>query len=90
MSKSSERRGTSTSAAEVTNVSPHGLWLWLDGRELFLSFKEFPWFGDAPIRKVVNVERPSDDHLYWPELDIDLSVRSIERPEDFPLKAHGA
>jgi Protein of unknown function (DUF2442) len=54
-------------------------------RELFLSFKEFPWFRDASVRQITNVELPSPHHLYWPELDIDLSVESIEHPEKYPL-----
>jgi len=82
----SHERGTITSAVEVTNVSPHGFWLWLNGRELFLSFEEFPWFERASIAEIANVEKASEDHLYWPTLDIDLSVRSIEHPEEFPLK----
>jgi hypothetical protein len=40
--------GTSTSTLEVTNVSKHGFWLLLDGRELFLPFEDFPWFKRAP------------------------------------------
>ena len=90
MSKRSEPLGTSTSDVEVTNVSRHGFWLWLGGRELFVPFGEFPWFTDAPIGKILNVERPSEDHLYWPDLDIDLSVRSIEHPEEFPLMSRVA
>jgi hypothetical protein len=90
MSKPYEPRGEATSAVEVTNVSRHGLWLWLSDRELFVPFAEFPWFVDAPIGKLVNVEWPSPDHLYWPDLDIDLSIRSIEHPEEFPLKSRGA
>ena len=86
----SNRRGTSTSEAEVTNISKHGFWLWLDGRELFVSFAEFPWFRDAPVAGIVHVEWPSEDHLYWPDLDVDLSVRSIEHPEEFPLQFRGA
>jgi hypothetical protein len=31
------------------------------------------------------VELPSPDHLYWPGLDVDLAVESIEHPEQFPL-----
>lgn len=27
------------------------------------------------------------DFLYWPDLDIDLTVESIEHPEKFPLIA---
>lgn len=90
MSTPSEQHGNSTSASEVTNISRHGFWLWLEDREVFVSFADFPWFENAPVGKLVNVERPSADHLYWPDLDIDLSVRSIEHPEEFPLKARGS
>ena len=82
----SKQRGERISQVEVTNISPQGFWLLLGQRELFVSFAEFPWFREAPVAKIGRVEWPSEDHLYWPELDIDLSVRSIERPQDFPLK----
>lgn len=54
-------------------------------RELFLPFEQFPWFKDAPVGAILNVEHQGADHLYWPDLDVDLSVESIERPEEFPL-----
>jgi hypothetical protein len=28
--------------------------------------------------------------LYWPKLDIDLAVESIEHPERYPLVSRGA
>ena len=74
----------------MTNVSPHGFWLLLEDRELFVPFREFPWFAHAPVAKIARVERPTPDHLYWPDLDIDLSVRSIENPAEFPLVFRGA
>lgn len=77
--------GIGISQVEVTNISPHGLWLLLNNEELFLPFCEFPWFQDANISKIFNVELPSQNHLYWPDLDIDLSVESIRNPEHFPL-----
>ncbi|HLX10534.1 MAG TPA: DUF2442 domain-containing protein [Thermoanaerobaculia bacterium] len=77
--------GTHTSTPEVTNVSVHGLWLLLDERELFLSFRQFPWFADATIAQLSKVERPLPHHLYWPELDVDLHVESIDRPEAYLL-----
>jgi hypothetical protein len=76
---------TNSLAAEVTHVSRDGLWLLLDGEELLLSFERFPWFRRGSIEQVSRVERPTRDHLYWRELDIDLSVESIRRPEAFPL-----
>jgi hypothetical protein len=70
---------------EVTNVSPHGFWLFVGERELFVAFKDFPWFRDASVREITNVQLPSAHHLYWPDLDIDLAVESLEHPEKFPL-----
>ena len=84
---SSSQLGTHTSGPEVTNVSTHGIWLLSSGKELFLSYKDFPWFKDAPIGKVIAVEEASSGHFYWPELDIDLGIESIENPEMFPLKS---
>lgn len=81
----SARHGRSTSSAEVTNITREGFWLLVARRELFVSFADFPWFRDASIRQVLTVELPQAGHLYWPELDVDLDVESIEHPERFPL-----
>jgi hypothetical protein len=77
--------GPSTSPVEVTNVSPHGFWLFIGQRELFVAFRDFPWFKEASIAAITRVELPSPHHLYWPELDVDLAVESIEHPEKYPL-----
>lgn len=79
--------GTATSRPEVTNISAHGFWILLDGREMFLPYEEFPWFRDATIAEIVDVGCPHEGHLRWPELDVDLSVDSIEHPERYPLRA---
>ena len=78
-------RGQSTSTAEVTNVSAHGFWVLLADEELFVPFAEFPWFRNATIGAITHIEWPSLNHLYWPDLDIDLSVESIRHPDQFPL-----
>ena len=80
------------SAIEVSLVSNQGFWLLAKDEELFLSYADFPWFKEATIAQITNVERPSADHLYWPSLDIDLSLESVRDPSKFPLvskvKAH--
>ena len=75
------------STAEITNISKNGVWLLAGDRELFMAYEYFPWFKDAPVGKILNVEQPSEGHFYWPDLDIDLTVDIIEHPERFPLKA---
>ena len=77
--------GTITSAAEVTHVSKHGFWLLLGQEELLVPFAEFPWFKQATIEQLSDVQWPSANHLYWPQLDADLSVESIRDPAAFPL-----
>ena len=81
----SVQRGESTSPVEVTHISEHGVWLLVEGRELFMPFKQFPWFRSASIAAVMNVGLEGPGHLYWPDLDVDLAVESIEHPARFPL-----
>lgn len=81
----SVQRGQGTSAVEVANVSPSGFWLLVEGRERFVPFKEFPWFRDATIAELTNVLLPSPHHLYWPALDVDLAVESLDNPDRYPL-----
>jgi len=57
----------------------------IKGREVFLSFEHFCWFEDVPIGGLFNVTLPQPHHLYWPDLDIDLAVESIDHPEKYPL-----
>jgi hypothetical protein len=81
--------GTVTSAVEVTNVSAHGFWLLLGDEELAVPFAQFPWFKQATIEQLFDVQRPTENHLYWPRLDVDLSVESIRDPAAFPLVSRG-
>jgi hypothetical protein len=84
---SSKTLGKNISVVEVTNISGNGVWLLTGDKELFMSYEDFPWFKDAPVRQILNVKEPHAGHFYWPELDVDLTVEIIEHPERFPLKA---
>ena len=81
----SNKPGTITFDAEVTNISLHGFWLLIDKKEYFLSFKSFPWFRQAKLNDILNVELFNNHHLYWPSLDIDLTLDIIENPHNYPL-----
>lgn len=83
----SSQPGIDTSAeVEVVHVSPHGVWLWVRGREFFLPHETFPWFLQATIRQVHNVVLLHDRHLHWPDLDVDLELDAVEHPERYPLR----
>ncbi|HHT9126162.1 MAG TPA: DUF2442 domain-containing protein [Candidatus Brocadiia bacterium] len=81
----SQRHGKNISDVEVQNISNNGIWLYVNGKEYFLSYKEYPWFKDAKVSDICNLELLRDNHLYWPDLDVDLEIDSLENPEKFPL-----
>ena len=77
--------GSVTSVAEVTHVSKQGFWLLIGDEELLMPFEQFPSFRTATIEQLSDVQWPTQEHLYWPLLDVDLSVASIRDPAAFPL-----
>jgi hypothetical protein len=48
--------GTNISAAEVTHISKHGFWLLLEDEELLVPFEKFPWFRQATIEQLSEVQ----------------------------------
>lgn len=79
--------GKNTSPIEIT-ITQFGLWLCLHDEEFFLSYKDHPFFKQATLNNIFNVELLHKDHLYWPELDVDLSISILKNPHHFPLIAH--
>jgi len=81
----SKTLGESTSQVEVLNIDVHGLWLYAQGKEYFLPYDEFPWFKDAIVADILNVELHHEFHLHWPALDVDLDLNSVEDTSETPL-----
>lgn len=83
---SSKVLGKNISQVEITHISGSGVWLLAGDKELFMSYVDFPWFKDASVGEILNVEQPVAGHFYWPDLDVDLTIDIIEHPGRFPLK----
>ena len=79
--------GKNTSPVEVQDITRHGIWLFVKGREFMLSFEDYPWFKDAAISAAHNVRLLHESHLHWPDLDVDLDMASLEHPGHYPLIA---
>ena len=84
---SSRPFGEISSDVEVTNISTHGIWLLVKSGEYFLPFDDFPWFRDASVGAIQNVSEPTPGHFYWPDLDVDLGLKTIQDPKKYPLKS---
>jgi len=78
----SPKPGSDTSAVEVTNISAHGIWLLVGDKEYWLPFDKFPWFKEARVSQIGEVQFLHGYHLHWPKLDVDLelSVAGTSRP----------
>ena len=70
----------------VENITPFGIWLFVKGREYFLSYKDYPYFREQTLKSIHAVQLLHGYHLYWPELDVDLEIDNLESPERYPLK----
>lgn len=81
----SVKRGKYISKAEITNISEHGFWVCIDSTEYFLPFDKFPWFKNATINQIADVQLYHGTHLHWPQLDADLSTKIIANPEKYKL-----
>ena len=63
-----EKNGTTT--AEVTMINARGILLFVGGKEYYLSYDRYPWFRNAKVSDV---------------LDVDLEIDSIIHPERYPI-----
>jgi len=77
--------GKSILKAEVVNVSSHGIWLLACDKEYFLPYDDFPWFKNAIIGAILDVQLVHGHHLRWPQLDVDLELQSLKNIEQYPL-----
>ena len=80
------KRGKSISAS-VENITPFGIWLFVNGKEYLLSYEIYPYFKDQTLKSIQNVQLIHGHHLYWHELDVDLEIDNLENPEKYPLKS---
>jgi hypothetical protein len=84
MKMKSEVVGKDTLDVEITNIDMQGIWLLMNDKEFFLSFERFPWFRDATVSEIHNVEVINGDQLRWSDIDKNLSVASIGDGELIP------
>jgi len=68
-------------------ITKFGIWICLTDEEFFLPYEEYPFFKEATLNNIYDVELQHQAHLYWPSLDIDLNLAILKTPHCFPLIA---
>jgi hypothetical protein len=75
-----------TILVSVENITPFGIWLFVKGREYFLSYKDYPYFREQTLKSIQSVQLLHGYHLYWHGLDVDLEIDNLENPEKYHLR----
>ncbi|MGA2798251.1 MAG: DUF2442 domain-containing protein [Thermoguttaceae bacterium] len=73
---------------EVQDITQKGIWIFVNEREYFLPYKEYPRFKDAKVSEIHKVKISHGSHLHWPDLDVDLELESLQHPKKYPLIYH--
>jgi hypothetical protein len=71
--------------SQITSVEKDGFWLLINDGEFFIAFEQYPAFRKATVEQIFKFrERFGDFH--WDDLDIDIELDALKRPEQYPLK----
>ena len=79
----------SSTLAKVLTITANGILLSIPEGDFFLNYKDYPWFRNAPINHVFDVEMEGDHAVRWNALDVDLEIDSILNPERYPVIING-
>jgi len=86
MKQNSKINGTNTSV-KVHAIVSNGIMIEAYGKEYFLPYNSNPWFENAKIYDVFNIEPVGRTGVRWDALDVDLAIESLIHPEKYPLIA---
>ncbi len=74
--------------AEVRMVTSDGLFLMIEDKAYFASFRDFPYLADLPSHQIFEMEYLGHGHIRWEEADIDLHTKILANPENYPVIMH--
>ena len=83
--KTISKQNTKHTSVSVRTIMPDGIFLTVYGSDYYLSYNRLPWFRNAKISDIFNVEMIGDEAIRWDALDIDLEIDSLRYPERYPL-----
>lgn len=72
-------------SVNVRSIMPDGILVSLLGKDYYLSYERLPWFRDAKVSDIFNVEMIGNYGIRWNRLDVDLEIESLMYPEKYPL-----
>jgi hypothetical protein len=81
----SSNSGSNTLTNSVTNISKFGFWIICEEKEYFIAFANYPAFKNASVASNYNFINPSPRQLFLPDIDVDIEIDALDKPEGYPL-----
>ncbi len=81
----SSNTGINTLPNSVTAISQFGFWIMCEEKEYFIAFASYPAFKNASVSSIFNIKTLSPRQLSWPDIDVDIEMDALDKPEGFPL-----
>jgi hypothetical protein len=83
--KTNLEQSTKPTSVNVLSIMPNGIFISVGENDYYLSYDRLPWFKDAKVSDIFDVEMCGNDGIRWNNLDVDLEIESLIHPEKYPL-----
>lgn len=70
----------------ITRISSIGIWLQAHDTKYFMSYGEYPFLKNRPVKALLNVCETAPGKFYWPDINAGVNIESMQPP----LKVSGA
>jgi hypothetical protein len=74
-------------SVKVHAIAANGITIEAQGNTYFLPYSTHPWFENAKVSDVFNVEPVGTNGIRLDTLDVDLAIESMIHSEKYPLMA---
>jgi hypothetical protein len=81
----SSKSGTDISDCSITSINDLGIYVLIENNEYFIPFTDYPGFKNASLNQVFKVRFYPPTQLHWEDIDVDIELQALMKPESFPL-----
>ena len=79
------KKNSEHTSVSVRSILSDGIFLSVGENDYYISYNRLPWFKNAKISDIFNVEMCGNEGIRWDALDVDLEIESLKYPEKYPL-----
>jgi len=79
------KNGIDILECKLTSINDIGFWVLVGDKEYFIPFADYPGLKESSIDQIFQIQFLPPSQLHWKNLDIDIELEALSKPESFPL-----